>query len=319
MKISVIIPVYGAEKTIEKCVNSIIANNYDDMEIILVEDCSKDNSWIKCQELAIKYDKVICIRNEVNRGVSYTRNQGLTRATGQYIVFIDSDDWIDENYFAEFSKVIDRKTNTLAVCGYINHDEKQNGTVDVCAWKDFQDVRECSIKEIILSLYDKNLLQQLWNKVFISDIIRKHNIIFDENISIGEDTRFVLEYLQKGEISSISLVNKALYHYIRGQEGSLMYRVGYESVDEPIKNKRMLYQLLDMSRDEMEAKLAEDRKKQIELYAYLIFHNMGMRRKEKKKLIYNLDEQKGRELYYHNKILYYKERIALVINKLKSK
>lgn len=313
--ISVIIPVYNAGKTIEKCVQSIEENTYKDIEIILVEDCSKDESWHICKKLSEAYTNVKCIRNENNRGVSYTRNQGLSIATGEYTMFVDSDDWIDENYFSEFFKIIRGKEKSLVVCGYINHDEKVNGITTVYGWDEFEGVKTYNVKGIIKSLYEKNLLQQLWNKIFYTKHIKDKNIRFDENISIGEDTRFVLTYISKCGIDDIYLLNKPLYHYIRGNEGSLMYRVGYESVEEPLKNLKMLYQIIGMNEQEINRRIKEDRKKQVELYAYLIYHNNGMHNREKKRLILKLDEKYGKSLYKKNKSLYYKERLSLFIKR----
>jgi len=314
--INVIIPVYNAEKTIEKCVESIEANTYKDVEIILVEDCSKDESWKVCKELAEKYAKIKCIRNERNRGVSYTRNQGLKAASGEYIMFVDSDDWVDENYFSEFIQVFEGKKNSLMVCGYVNHDEKVNGVTDIFGWNDFEGVKKCEIKSVIKSLHEKSLLQQLWNKIFMTSLIKEKNIQFDESINIGEDTRFVLDYIYKCEIETIYLLNKPLYHYIRGQAGSLMYKVGYESVEEPLKNLRKLYQILEYESDEIDNLIQKERQRQIELYAYLIFHNAGMDAQEKKRLIINLDEQQGENLYKKNKKLFYKERVAMLLKKI---
>lgn len=316
MKISVIVPVYNAEKTIEKCVESIEANDYKDVEIILVEDCSKDRSWQVCEKLSEKYSNVKCLSNERNRGVSYTRNQGLKIATGEYTMFIDSDDWIDEKYFTEFLHVMEGKQNSLVVCGYVNHDEKVNGVTDIYGWKDFENVKKSDVTEVIKSLHEASLLQQLWNKIFYTKQIREKNICFDESISIGEDTRFVLEYISKCEIDTIYLLNKPLYHYIRGQVGSLMYRVGYESVEEPLKNLRMLYQIMGLDNNKIEEIIQEERQKQKELYAYLIFHNSGMSEQEKKRLILELDEEQGESLYKKNRKLFYKERVAIMLKRI---
>ena len=283
MKISIIIPVYNAATTIEKCVDSIIENNYKDIEVILVEDCSKDNSWDVCKKLSEKYNNVKILRNEKNQGVSYTRNQGLKLASGEYTMFVDSDDWVDNSYFSEFMNVMQSKEQSMVVCGYINHDEKVNGSTDRYEWDDFEGVKSYPTKDIIESLHRRALLQQLWNKMFITKLIKDHNLRFDESISIGEDTRFVLDYIRKCQIQTIYLLNKPLYHYIRGKEGSLMYRVGYESVEEPLKNLRRLYEILDYDKNQIDTIIGEERRRQIELYAYLIFHNSGMKQKEKKK------------------------------------
>lgn len=319
MKISVIIPVYNAEATIEKCVESIELNEYGDIEIILIEDCSKDGSWDICEKLAEKYANIKCIRNEKNKGVSYTRNRGLMFATGEYTMFVDSDDWVDKNYFQEFMQVIERTGAFLVICGYINHDEKVTGLIDTFVWKEFTGVKKAGVKDAIKSLYDDCLLQQLWNKIFNTRLIKEKGISFDESINIGEDTRFVLEYISKCRIETIYLLNKPLYHYVRGKEGALMYKVGYESVEEPLKNLQMLYQILGTEEKKIDEVIKEERQKQIELYAYLIFHNEGMDEKEKRRLILNLDEKQGKQLYRKNRKIYYKERLALNIKKVVNK
>lgn len=302
---SVIVPVYKAAHTIERCVDSLIASGGQDVEVILIEDCSADDSWKVCQRLAQKYPNVVCKQNQRNRGVSYTRNQGLDLATGKYLLFTDSDDWVDEAYVPTFRKTVE-EGHSFAVCGYVNHDEKNTGRTDVFGWEGF-DCKTFPVKEQLQNLYDQRLLQQLWNKVFVTQWVRQHQVRFDESISIGEDTRFILDYLQRTKIHSVCLMNRPLYHYMRDQDGSLMFRVGYESVEEPIKNLRKLYEILELS--DLEQRLENDRAKLLENYAYLIMHNAGMPKKEKKRLILALDAQQGKALYKKNRSLYFKEQI----------
>lgn len=306
---SVIIPVYNAEKTIERCVDSIAACGAADLQIILIEDCSKDRSWEACQRLAQKYPVVTCLHNEKNRGVSYTRNRGLEMAAGEYLLFIDSDDWVDSGYVDAFRRVVSTGRR-FAICGYVNHDEKQNGRTDVFAWPDFEGEKTVPLNAELEKLYHARLLQQLWNKVFEASVIRRHGIRFDETISIGEDTRFVLDYLRRGGFREVTLINEALYHYMRDQEGSLMFRVGYESVEEPLKNLRKLYELMGLTGQTLEDRLKSDHSKQVELHAYLIMHNAGMTYREKKRLILALDPQIGKGLLRKNLLLYLKERVA---------
>ena len=130
---SVIVPVYNAAHTIERCVDSIAASGGEDVQIILIEDCSKDNSREVCQQLAQKYETVLFLYNMRNQGVSHTRNRGLEAATGDYLLFVDSDDWVDPDYASAFRRVISGG-GEFAVCGYVNHDEKQNGRTDVFGW-----------------------------------------------------------------------------------------------------------------------------------------------------------------------------------------
>lgn len=316
VKYSVIIPVYNAAHTIRRCVESVVNNSFKDIEVILIEDGSADESWKVCSELAEEFPNVKAFRNEENRGVSYARNRGLEYASGQYTMFADSDDWVDENYYAEFEKVLEQYHPRLVVCGYVNHDEKQNRRTDEYCWKDFKGIKKLPLKTVLNELYDKSLLQQLWNKAFLTSVIRRRNIRFDENISIGEDFRFILEYLKSGEVESVVLINKLLYHYMRDQDNSLMYRVGYESVEEPLKNLKKMYEIMGMEEKEIENRIEKERSRQIELYAYLIMHNAGMSNREKKKLILALNENMGRDLYRRNQNVYMKEKIMIWIKKL---
>lgn len=307
---SLIIPVYNAEKTIARCVDSVLDGCGVDLEVILVEDCAKDGSWAECQRLAEKYACVTALHNEQNRGVSHTRNRGLEAASGRYVLFCDSDDWVAPGYAAAFAAAAKAFDPDFVVCGYTNHDEKQNRRTDVYGWTDFEGVRRVPLQPELEKLHAANLLQQLWNKMLRLDIIRQHGIRFDESISIGEDTRFIYAYLAAAGTESVVEINRPLYHYMRDQDGSLMFRIGYESVEEPLKNKTMLYRLMGLPEEEIRQRIAGERTDQIRLYAYLIMHNMGMPMKERRRLIYGLDRGSGKRLFRENLILLWKEKIA---------
>lgn len=315
IKYSIVVPVYNAENTIERCVESIIANNMDNIEIILIDDCSKDSSLEKCNAIAEKYKQIVVIHHDTNKGVSYARNTGIYAAKGKYTLFVDSDDWIDSLYCNTFDRYISENPDSFLICGYVNHDEKYNGRTDIIGWNDIGEYKVSNIKTELEVIYRSNLLQQLWNKLFITEIIQNNKLKFDESISIGEDFRFILEYIRVSKINKVVLINKPLYHYMRDQEGSLMFRVGLESVEEPLKNLVSLYQVVGYSQNEIEEKIVIDRKNQIELYAYLIMHNAGMSIKRKKKLIYNLGSKQGKYLYKKNKRIYIKEKIVKLLHK----
>lgn len=306
---SVIVPVYNAAKTVERCVDSLVRSGSDDLQIILIEDSSKDNSWEICQRLAEKYETVTALHNEHNSGVSYARNRGLDAATGTYLLFCDSDDYWEESYVATFREVVEAG-HDFAICGYVNHDEVASGRTDIIG---FEKAETIQLRPNLKDIQDKTLLQQLWNKVFRADIIKEKGVRFDESISIGEDLRFILDYIRLGDVREVTLIDKPLYHYMRDQAGSLMYRVGYESIEEPLKNMAALYRLMGVAETEIEAKIDSQRSRQIESYAYLIMHNMGMPMAERKRLIYALDENRGKSLYKHNRTIYWKERIAKLL------
>lgn len=309
MRFSVIVPVYNAQNTLRRCVESILASGGDRVEIILVEDRSKDRGWDLCRELAAQYSNVIALRNEVNQGVSYTRNRGLEASTGEYILFVDSDDWVDSAYVSAFEDALNAGAD-FAVCGFVNHDELVAGRTDVYSWTDFEGSRVIQLRPELEKLHKANLLQQLWNKVFSRRIVAEHGIRFDETISIGEDTRFVLDYIRCANVQTATLINRPLYHYMRDQAGSLMYHVGYESIEEPLKNLRTMYTLMGKQEDEIDGIIAKKRVEIKENYAYLIMHNLGMSLRERRRLILALDEELGGTLYRKNLILFWKEKIS---------
>ena len=112
-KISIIIPVYNVEKYLERCLNSIRNQSYDNLEVIMIDDCSTDNSYEICQKYEEKYNFKL-LKNNDNKGLSYTRNRGIKESTGDYIGFIDSDDYVDSNYYESLLKNI--KENDICVC-----------------------------------------------------------------------------------------------------------------------------------------------------------------------------------------------------------
>lgn len=216
-KISVIIPVYKAEKYLQKCVESIILGEEQDLEVILVEDCSPDESWKLCQQLAQKYAKVKCLHNERNSGVSYTRNRGLDVATGTYVLFVDSDDWVSGSYAKTLIQTQEANPGKLVVCGFHFIDETSQsrciyGNTDVLSVK----------KQDFFALEEIVLLQQLWNKVFSLELIRQAGIRFDETLSMGEDYRFVLDVLEAAACQECVIIPKPLYYYMRRDNASLM-------------------------------------------------------------------------------------------------
>lgn len=225
-KVSIVIPVYKAADTITRCVESLEKNTYKNLQIILVEDCSGDQTINICKKLANTYDNVLCIENDQNHGVSYTRNQGLDYADGTYLMFVDSDDYVEADYVETMISVISctGDENIMPVCGYVNHDEKKNGRTDIFLPSNEQKDFKKSI-QIMPELYEQRMLQIIWNKIFRLDVIKQNHIRFKEEMFIGEDFRFLLEYMKAAKISGFFFVNKALCHYMRDNENSLMSRL----------------------------------------------------------------------------------------------
>mgnify|MGYP000912134466 CR=1 FL=1 len=196
--ISVIIPIYNAETTLRRCLDSILSQSYRSLEIIVVDDGSKDTSGNLCDEYGEKNDRVVVIHQE-NQGVSAARNRGIDIASGEYVAFIDSDDYVDSDYFQVLLEGIER----------FNADFGMSALTAV----PHIDMYTClksnnDIVSLIIGLkYGINAAP--YNKIFKKHLIG--NLRFDPQIYMGEDTLFAVEYAKKCRKGIF--INKAMYHY----------------------------------------------------------------------------------------------------------
>ena len=203
-KISIIVPVYNTEKYLRRCVDSILAQTFTDFELLLIDDGSSDRSGVICDEYALKDSRVRVFHKE-NGGVSSARNLGLDNATGEWISFVDSDDWIDGNYL--FDLLID-ETCDLNVCNFKieGSDEKWDAAIE----------EGTQLTPSIENLFKNGGFSGYaffgpTCKLFRKSIIDKNKIRYRENISSGEDTLFVLEFFCY--IDKYFGIEKNLYHY----------------------------------------------------------------------------------------------------------
>lgn len=314
-KVSIVIPVYKAKDTIDRCVSSLLEGTYRNIEVILVEDCSEDGTYEVCKGLESRYAQVICIQNEKNHGVSYTRNQGLKKATGTYLMFVDSDDWVEPDFVEKMAPLCKEDETCMPICGYVNHDEKKNGRTDLFLWSQEQKIETVPVKDTIVKLYEKRMLQIIWNKVFLVKTIKENQIKFDEHICIGEDFRFLLDYMKCQKIEQFKFLNLPLYHYSRDNENSLMSRLLEIGIEEPMKNFRKMYEFTKKSPEEIERLLEKEYEKQLEYYAYLIVHDRHLSKAEKREKVQALSNDKAEELYRKHRKLFYKEKIMKIMRR----
>lgn len=217
--ISVIIPVYAAEKYLDRCVDSILVQTFTDFEIILIDDGSKDNSGVICDEYA-KIDRRVKVIHKENGGVSSARNAGLENANGEYVTFIDSDDEIEAEYLKSLNDSINEFNSDIAVCSFIRKIADVT-TIETLSLNHIDLINRTEETSDGLYLFSKSaLLYGPWAKLFKKSIIDKNNIRFDMKMSLGEDKKFVYEYLSF--CNTISYVPKALYTYY-DNEGSLVH------------------------------------------------------------------------------------------------
>ena len=212
--ISIIIPVYNSENYIGRCLESLINQTKKEIEIIIIDDGSSDNS----KDIIYKYmnnDKRIKYLYINNSGVSTARNIGIDIASGKYISFVDSDDWCDSNMFEEMYRFSENGKIDFINIGYLVEDLSGK---KIYSKKSKENRISYDYDEISITLLENELGYCLM-KLYKKSIIDINNIRFKKNINLGEDSLFVLNYLMY--IESIATISKEAYHYVQCNSNSL--------------------------------------------------------------------------------------------------
>lgn len=217
-KISVIVPVYKAEAYLHRCVDSLLSQTFQNFEILLVDDGSPDKSGEICDEYARK-DTRVRVFHKQNGGVSSARNMGLDNARGEWITFVDSDDYVSKSYLDDFG--LGKCNADLYMQGYRQFQEEKiirqsNFSVTKVQILPFSGCFEEGERLIIINYP--------WGKLFSHRVIKKNRLTFDLNISYGEDHLFVLSYMN--DIQNIAVSPTCSYNYTIGNgENSLSTRI----------------------------------------------------------------------------------------------
>lgn len=204
--ISVIVPIYKAEKYLHRCIDSILAQTYTDFELLLIDDGSPDSSGEICDEYAAK-DVRVRVFHKPNGGVSSARNLGLDNAQGEWITFCDADDYVTPDWLSAYRKAIAENVD-LTIQGYhiIDGDrtikkelpQSQGYTID-------------NKRRLIISLMCQGVYGYLWVKLFRRQLIEQYNIRFDTNSAFREDEQFLSKYLEFA--TSFKCIDKENYYY----------------------------------------------------------------------------------------------------------
>ena len=214
MKYSIIIPVYNSAKTIRRCLESLLDQRPTDTEILVINDGSEDDSGEICKEYM---NKNSCIKyyEKENGGVSSARNLGIEKSIGEYILFVDSDDYVAVDYFETLDREVElRKPDMLLFSvQYIGKSPK------IWTTGDYVVKEQKEVVEKIDEALRQYLFSTLMSKMFCRRIIQKYNIKFDESLFIGEDQAFIFEYAM--HINEIISISDVLYYYVMGNENSL--------------------------------------------------------------------------------------------------
>ena len=219
-KISVIVPVYNAEKSLCRCIDSILTQTYQDFELLLIDDGSKDSSGAICDSYAAK-DSRIKVFHKPNGGVSSARNLGIDNAQGEWLTFVDADDWVEENFLE-------------------NYDVEHNESFDYVAQGFRSEFYDCTkpkgapvnrvfvcgysgcISEGLKSLLESKILGYVWCKAYKKRIVKENELYFDPEFNYQEDLEFDVRYLR--HCGSIVSFPKIGYYYYVPKNWDSKYR-----------------------------------------------------------------------------------------------
>lgn len=286
MLISIIVPIYNAEKNLRRCLDSIKNQTFKDIEVILVNDGSKDGSGKICDEYVQKDNRFKVIHKD-NNGVSAARNDGLKIANGKYIGFVDADDWLEPNMFESLYDLIIKYNADIAMCGYVI--ERQDGSLINCPNE--SKIYKMSRYEALNNL--TNFKGYLWNKLFSTELIKKNKIFFDEDVHFCEDLLFCSQAFLNS--NTIVFDTKPYYHYII-HENSV---TGYQFSTKKLTSLKAIEKIINLLDGEDNVKINKFKNFFMHMNISLLMHGINEKKcskREKNKLKKNLFKFKINDL-----------------------
>lgn len=223
-KISVIIPVYNAEKYLCRCVDSILTQTFSNLDILLINDGSSDNSGTICDEYALK-DNRIKVFHKNNGGVSDARNVGIDNASGEWITFVDADDWISHQTFQTcIGYLSDYELVRFSATMVFDPGLMKTKIININEHR--------KIKDYFDEIFSRRTLITVWGGIYKSDIVKKYNLSFDTNIKNGEDWLFLMQYSLN--VSKIRVINTPLYYYNMYNVSSCIHTMSIDKLFESL-------------------------------------------------------------------------------------
>ena len=229
--ISIIVPIYNSEKWLARCIESLVNQTCRDIEILLINDGSQDRSLEICKRYAQKDSRIVVVDKE-NEGVSATRNLGIQKAQGEFIQFVDSDDYIDSQMCEKLLNAIDGMD--MVLCG-------------LRVWQRGKLLREPHLEDNTYNLKENIDTYFKLRKINLgpcNKLYRKSKImsVFREDLSLGEDTLFVLEYMRN--VDKVSVISDCLYNVALDNDHSLNKRTNSDKIDGLIEQRIIEEQFL---------------------------------------------------------------------------
>lgn len=266
-KVSIIVPVFNSSRYIDRCINSLISQTYENIEIIIVDDESTDETISKCSKFASIYS-FIKFYPISHSGISSVRNTGLNHVTGDYIMFVDGDDYVKNNYVESMVNAIKSAPGCdMAICSYdrVIYDR-------LYPIKNLQNTGIISKNRYLINtLKDPghHYFGVVWNKIFKSRLITDNNITFSKDITLGEDFVFSLNYLKYAE--NVNVIVDKLYYYCYHHNNTLS-RITNKSISDCESEMSNRNKIFSNYIDSMEAAGLYDKYKKHIYHYWIVFY-----------------------------------------------
>ena len=226
-KVTVIVPIYKAEKFIERCIVSLLNQDLNNIEYIFIDDASPDNSidiLNSIIEISNRKKDIVILRNEKNMGVAKTRRKGMLLANGEYVIQVDADDWIENNMLSCLYNKAKEEQSDIAVCNYYVSYLKKEAFVK----EEYKKHIDSNIKNMLLGYLHPSFCITLIRR----DFYIKNNLIPTGEFNMGEDIDIILQMFSLTD--KISYIPKGLYHYIQYNSFSLTKSLGEKAINDAI-------------------------------------------------------------------------------------
>lgn len=223
--ISVIIPVYNVESFLDECLQSVMTQNYQNLELILINDGSTDNSGKLCDFYQAKDDRIIVIHKE-NEGISIARNIGLNVAKGEYIFFVDSDDFLEKDCIQKFIQNLEKKIDVY-LCSYNRIYPSEENRI----FNRFERLGYHQIgtgQQILTKMYEKNFYEcSVWANIYSRKFLIENNLLFNPDLSIHEDEAWFIKILLLSD--KVKILDLLIYNTRAGRINSLCNTTHYKN------------------------------------------------------------------------------------------
>lgn len=288
--LSIIVPVFNVEGYLKRALDSILMQSSPiNYEIVLIDDGSSDNSGAICDEYQNNFSNV-CVRHIENNGVSEARNLGISLSRGNYLFFMDPDDFVSEDFFEKIFPNLNDKWDVL--CFGYNEIKENKDTILSCRPHLYTHcglLGKNEFRNEFIELFKTDMMYNVWSRIYNKSFILKHDIKFPSK-PIGEDTSFNFQVYR--HLNTIQFIDSTLYNYIAGRSGSALTSFHPRRIEIQLDELQALQQLLEKFQIE-DASLIQEIKTKIIVSAAFQISNLNARRKEKIELLQSIITNKA--------------------------